>query len=385
MSAETKIKGQPRLWHLGDGQAPRGAHVAVVPGELAPLLPLDLPQVLKGAAREQVARRHVAEALSQPDTELELRPFPQAQKGWTKMIVVEAGLAQAWRKTLGKGCRAAVPDYLTLPTAPGLWTVQAQGDRVLFRTGQGDGQTDGGTAETDLVIAQLSRIDPPPRAILRLGDPQPALDAVLRDTGAAIETTIAGLRRHSIRPATWSDTTGGVDFLRGPRAAQDRIAEQIRRWRPIVLAGACAAAAWAGAIYLETRNLTAQASADRARVETMVREHFLPSGPILDVRTQVTRVLETVEAPEIEVTSALTPLVQFQYAAPLLTAPDVVVQTASYAGATGLEVTVKTKDFNELDAVVLALQDADFLVEQLSAQAQQSGGVIAQLRLELFE
>ena len=76
---------------------------------------------------------------------------------------------------------------------------------------------------------------------------------------------------------------------------------------------------------------------------------------------------------------------QFQIAAGILTRDGTKVLVAAWRPETGLELELEAADFTTLDDVIAALQDTDFLVEQLDSRAQQSGGVVAKLRLELFE
>ncbi len=58
----------------GTGRAGAG-RIALVPGALAPLIALDLPEGLRGAAREQVARRQLRDLTGLGDDRLQMRPF----------------------------------------------------------------------------------------------------------------------------------------------------------------------------------------------------------------------------------------------------------------------------------------------------------------------
>ena len=111
----------PVFWRLGSGVPPSGAHVAVVPGAQAPLLALELPDGLRGIARERVAQRQLVEQLSSRAEAFEMLPFlPKGAKRWTRVLVADAEQAGQWRKTLGHNYKKLIPNYLTLPTTPNL-------------------------------------------------------------------------------------------------------------------------------------------------------------------------------------------------------------------------------------------------------------------------
>ena len=76
----------PVFWRLGSGVPPSGAHVAVVPGAQAPLLALELPDGLRGIARERVAQRQLVEQLSSRAEAFEMLPLlPAVSTARTEM------------------------------------------------------------------------------------------------------------------------------------------------------------------------------------------------------------------------------------------------------------------------------------------------------------
>ena len=81
------------------GPLPGAAFVALVPGERAPLLPLDLPDGLRGPARESVARRQVSDLLGLAGDEIELRPgHGGPDRGvWHSTMVVWTAEIATWR------------------------------------------------------------------------------------------------------------------------------------------------------------------------------------------------------------------------------------------------------------------------------------------------
>ena len=368
----------PVFWRLGSVAPPSGAHVAVVPGAQAPLLPLDLPDGLRGIARERVAQRQLVEQLSTRADAFEMLPYlPKGAKRWSRVLVADAGQAIAWRKALGRGCKGMVPDYLSLPSAPGLWVIQVEGGVVTARTGLDDGFS----AEIELGRAMLAETAAP-KAVLRLGEADAALDDELAGHGVPILRDAGALKKAGFAPMRWADASGGIDLKAPPSAAYDRLRETIGRWRVPVLFGVLAVAAWMGSVVLETRDLSKRAAAVQSDTMAMVREHFVPSGPILDIRAQV-----SAGAPEQEVEiepADIVPngLTLFGQAAPVLTREDVQLQSVSFRGETGLVVTVVAPDFAALDRMIADLEQEFAIVEQLDSRARSSGGVVSQLGLE---
>ena len=368
----------PVFWRLGSGVPPSGAHVAVVPGAQAPLLALELPDGLRGIARERVAQRQLVEQLSSRAEAFEMLPFlPKGAKRWTRVLVADAEQAGQWRKTLGRGCKGLVPDYLTLPTAPGLWSIRLDDNLMSVRTGPEDGFS----AEVDLGRAMLAEA-PVPKAVLRIGPAHSGLDQDIEALNVPILRDAGALKKAGFSPLRWTDASGGINLATPPSAAFDRLREKIRRWRVPVVFGALALAAWLGSVVLETRDMANRASAVKADTLAMVREHFVPAGPILDIRAQVSAGApqqETISEPQEIAPNGLS---LFGYAAPVLTRDDVQLQNVSFRSETGLVVTVVAVDFAALDRMIADLEQEFAIVEQLDSRARSSGGVISQLGLE---
>ena len=111
------------------GAALRGRTV-LLPGELAPVLALDLPARLTGPARLSVARRQVTDLTGISPDVLDLRPLPEAGAGaragrgrsrtWHRVMVTDTAALAPWRAAAGAArARGLLPDYLALPAAPG--------------------------------------------------------------------------------------------------------------------------------------------------------------------------------------------------------------------------------------------------------------------------
>ena len=381
MKKPLRPPGAPTLWRLGAGKPPSAAHVVLLPGEQVPLLPVDLPEKLRGGARERVAERQIVEQLSIQRDHFEMHPFAtNGSKNWARVAVVDSGLATAWRHSFGRGAIGAVPDFMALPAAEGLWAIEVVDDKLRARLGPDDGFA----AEADIALVQLADL-PPPKAILRLGDPHEEIDAFLDGLNARKLSNPKGLKAAGFPVLDWAKATGGLNLKNPPSAAQDRLGVAIKRWRLGVVAAILAAAAWVGNVVMQTRDVQSVLNRDKTLIESLVREHFLPSGPILDVRAQVSAVVDAAKTPDVVEVQTIPALDQFQIAAGILTRDGTKVLVAAWRPETGLELELEAADFTTLDDVIAALQDTDFLVEQLDSRAQQSGGVVAKLRLELFE
>ena len=67
--------GQDIALHALGAEMPAGRHVVLVPGAEVPLLALDLPERLRGPAREDVARRQLRDRIGLDAARIEMRPF----------------------------------------------------------------------------------------------------------------------------------------------------------------------------------------------------------------------------------------------------------------------------------------------------------------------
>lgn len=304
-------KQAPALHDLqGGGPLPAGRFVALVPGAEVTLLRLDLPSGLAGAARAAVAGRQALDRLGATAGDgLDIRPAPlggdrPGGHAFDTVLVAARDRIAAWRAAVapaGRRCLAILPDYLALPAAPGLWTVATPaagnfGGGVRVRLGPGDGFS----AEPDLAGAALEAAlarGPAPAAVLRLGPAAPGFDAAFEallaaHPGIACATTPGALPAGLTPPRMLAHGEMGLDLGSDAHDLRQAIAAGLRRLvLPLVLAGA-GLAGWLAATGIETRRIAAETAALETAVETGVRQHFLPSDPLVDIRAQVTRVLD---------------------------------------------------------------------------------------------
>ncbi|MBN8292965.1 hypothetical protein JI664_13410 [Rhodobacter sp. NTK016B] len=372
----------PALWRLdSDTAPPLGAFIALAPGADMPLIALNLPATLKGAAREDVARRQAQDRLGGG---LDVRPARLGRiEDWSRVAVAERPAVLRWRAAIGAAmprCRAILPDYLALPTAPNLWTIDADRDGVRARLGPGDGfSAEHALARKMLTLAlsEARATGGAPRAVLLTGETASAFS----DLFDGVELLRAPSELPSaLVPAVLGHDELAVDFLRDPQADADEIETRLRRviWpAALVVIGALA---WAGAQALAMRNDRVEALAFQDRTLEAVRRDLLPSGPILDLELQVMQAIERRRNAEGDSAAPETPLDTLRRAAPVLAGVELI--TVSLA-ADGLTVDVRVPDFQSLDALSEALSDAGITARiAQSATDAEEGGVGATLDLE---
>jgi general secretion pathway protein L len=268
------------------------------------------------------------------------------------------------RARLGKaGLTGLVPDYLTLPSGDGVWILQADGGRIVARLGAEDGFA----AETALALAQLdlALIDRPPRAVLRLGGADAALDDWLAGLELPVRTDLQKLKPQP------QIGTAGVDFLADPQVALDRAARRLAGWLRIAAVLLIAVGCAGAALVLETRAARAVATLARTEAEALARRTLLPTGPILDLRAQLTRRIAEI-APGGDAPASVAALMR-QAAAPLAgTDPKSLI----YRPPGRLAVELDLADFAAVDALTDTLRTAGLDVIVASAGADAARGVV---------
>lgn len=358
-------RSAPVLWPLGQGRAPLGRFVALVPGEEAVLIPLSLPPGLKGAARLAVARRQAQDRLGPG---LDLRPAALGSDAWGALLATDPERLAAWRRAAA-GAQALLPDYLALPAAPGVWVLAAGEGRLRARLGPADGFA-AEPALAALMLALARARGPAPRAVLAEGALPPEVAAVL--AGLTVATNPAAL---PAPPRAFAHGELALDLLRDPGTAAEALAARLRLAAAVLVLALLGAAGWAGSVALETAGLRARAAALDDGTLALVRRDILPQGPILDLRAQIAR--------EIALRGAGAPaggLVLLRQAAQVLAAAGVVPQALALTPAGRVTAEVRVPDFAALDRTAAALADAGLGVE-IARSASAEGGVAAGLIL----
>jgi general secretion pathway protein L len=366
--------------------APPGRHVVLVPGADVPVLRLDLPARLRGPAREDVARRQLRDSIGAAGDHVEMRPFfaPGTKEGWCRALVADAAQLRDWRAQTGTGCRAVLPDYLALPAAQGLWVLAVENDSVQARLGLEDGFS----ADPDLARVMLARAleddaAEPPKAVLMLGDGA-GIATLLQAHGIPVvqnATEIDALGLGLARPEALAHGELSFDLRADPRAARDRLQARVLPWRWPLLFGLVAAALWAAAQTVSTRALEAEIRDERVETLALVRENFVPTGPVLDVRAQVSRSLVARQDAARDWQGQVSPLTVFGQVARVLATSQAVSRDFTFEAET-LTAVLQLPDFAAAEALVADLRDAGLRVDVADLRVSDgASGVRAELRI----
>lgn len=366
------------------GAMPLEPFVAMIRGADAPLHEFNLPKGLRGQAREKVARRQVADNLGLAQNDVEVRPFlTGADKGlWTRAIVVASDKMATQRGKFAAGRALAIlPDYLTLPATTDVWVIEVQDDTVKIRIGLNDGFS----GEPDLALLQLAEIQKSavPRAILRLGGTDAAIDGFLARLNLPILQDAKDFTG-DLAPAPQLFAHGELlaDLSQNAQAAFYAMKRVFRTWRFFVILVALAVVLWSVSMNLRTAELAESAVETRRQTTQLVRDNFIPTGPILDVRAQVSGAISGLNSQIQTARNKVAPLDLLKSTALVAAAAPTSILGAFYQAGDGLNVTFQTGDFAALDRLVAALEAADIAVTIGQSSASENGeGVTSQLML----
>ncbi len=381
----------PNFIHLdapGRG-VPAAGHIALVPGGEAPLLALQLPPGLQGAAREQVAWRQLQDQLGLGRDQVEMRPYCGTDKAasWTRALVAGTDLMRRWRAALDPGCRALLPDYLALPASADLWVLAVQGDRLQGRLGL----MDGFSSELELARLMLTQMLADaelekPKAVLLLEGAFPGLEALLADYEIALVDKASGLKSLGIAdPVVLGHGELAADLRIDARAARHQLRRQLLPWGTALLAAGLMVGIWAVGEGLKLRELHRERAALQGNVERLVRDHFVPGGPLLDVRLQVSRALAARQAEITAGSGRVSPLLLIGQVADVMVGFGVQPEVLNYSQDAGLGLELRLEDFAALDRLVAALERAGLVAERRAARVVEDGvgGVRAELHVQV--
>lgn len=366
------------LW-LEESEDADGPHIATVPGLLAPIYTVDLPEGLRHGSRERVARRQISERLGRSEEDLEVRPIGTDIE-WTRVLVCDRLEAETWRMQTGPGCIAILPDYLTLPAAEGVWTVRNLDDRVAVRTGQ----LDGFSADPGLAVLQLRLVaaEERPGAVLLLDAPNPAIADLLQQLDLPVFRTVEDLAAngHPV-PSVPRSLGPGVNLLDPPDVAVQNLRRLLKRWIAPVALTLLALAIWSAGTLIEIDRSRDRLAVVREATNDLLRNTFLPSGPILDARLQVARRLSEIARSGETPDGAQSPLEVFHQVAQVISGGNTTLQSMTFRPQGGLETLIISPDFATLEGLAEQLRSAGLTVDVLEANAEDGGRVRARLQL----
>ncbi|WP_135507079.1 type II secretion system protein GspL [Roseovarius aestuariivivens] len=359
--------------------------IGLVPGAEAPLLPVSLPPALQGYAREQVAQRQLGDRLGLSAQAFDMRPFPASAKSrmWSRAIVTDPKKLSRWRALAGSSGRAVLPDYLALPAAQDIWVLRVAGEMVMARLGPEDGFSASPAIAARLLRQALDAAGAPPKALFAMTPLPNEIDALFSERDLPVAGRAAELEALGLAPPR-SLAHGELtcDLRLDPRAARSRLASRILPWRWPVLAGLIAVGFWSAAQLLAIEEMRQETVQVRASTLGVVRDAFVPTGPILDIRTQVSRSLAEarVAASGGEDRAALLDLLGL--VSDVLVAHEARPLVLDYESGNTLRAEVQVADFSASEALAEALRDAGLDVRVVEARAEGgSEGVRADLEI----
>jgi len=353
--------------------------IMLVPGGDVAALTLDLPKGLRGQNREQVARRQLRDHLGLSPEAAEMRPFHTKASGenWSRVLVADRALIEDWRARAGASCRAVLPDYLGLPTAPELWTTVVTSGGVAVRLGPDDGFG----APIDTALALLDRAlqdaDPSPKAMLRLGPPQPEIETLFEARNIPVITSPADAENLGIAaPQVMGHGEVQMDLRRDPQMARAALARRVLPWRWPILFGLVAAGLWAASQLVVIDRIKTETNDIAKETTALVKEHFVASGPVLDARIQVSQALAQLQAEVAGPVSRPQPMQLFNRAATVVAAQGAETRTAIYTGDETLALILRVKDFAAAEQMVVALSEADLAVTVVDTRVSEGANTV---------
>ncbi|WP_299693814.1 type II secretion system protein GspL [uncultured Tateyamaria sp.] len=373
-----------RFVRLGDAARARSKQIALVPGAAVPTLALDLPAGVAGHAREQIARRQLQDRMGLTAKAVDMRPLTHAGAGgWQTALISDPGQVAGWRSQAGQ-VRGLLPDYLALPTSVGLWTIARSGDSICVRFGPEDGFSAPAPLALAQIGARLQDAAARPKVILQLGPPLDTLAERARTHDIPVVSKPGDVARAGgiAAPKVLGFGEMTCDLMRDPALTRTRLRRTIRAWALPVVLGALTAGLWVAADTVETQSLIEERRSIAQATEGIVRARFVPEGPILDVRAQVSQAMERMTAAASPSQPTETALDLFARASPVLQASGSVLEQVSSADGLRLDLEVQVADFAAADALQDALAAGEMQVTLVEARVtEQGGGVRAALQL----
>lgn len=364
-------------------------YIALAPGADAPLLTLHLPPGLQGNAREQVAWRQVQDQLGVTAKQVEMRPYKGKNSvHWSQVVLADSDLIAGWRATLMPGCRALLPDYLGLAAAADLWVLARHGDWVRARLGPDDGFSSEVDLAHSMLAQRLADADVPnPKAVLLLEEGElPGLEALLAEHEITLVRQPSALQPLGIAaPVVLGHGELSADLRIDAHAARAGVRRQLLPWAAALLAAGLMVGIWAVGESQEIRRLQRHQAMLQQSIESLVRDHFVPSGPLLDVRLQVSRALAARQREAAAGAGRQLPLVLIRQMAGVMVGFGAQPEEVQYRPGEALILDLRLVDFAALDQLVLAFEQSGIAAEPRGARVDEAAasGIRAELHLRV--
>ena len=360
-------------------QALGARQIMLVPGSDVPALALDLPKGLRGQNREQVARRQLRDHVGVDAQAAEMRPFQTRAIGdnWSRVLVADRALVEAWRDRAGTQCRAVLPDYLALPTVPALWSIAATPHGVAVRLGPEDGF--GAPADTALALLDraLQDTDPAPKALLRIGPAQRPFEALFEARGIPVITDVTQADALGLStPQVLGHGEAQMDLRLDPQMARATFARRVLPWRwPLVL-GLIAAGLWTASQLIVLNRITAETSEITANTTSLVQDHFIKTGPVLDVRIQVSQALARLQSKAVGPVTRTDPMQLFNRAAKIIASQGAETRAVIYTGDETLAMILQVTDFAAAERLAAALSEAELEITVIDTRVDEGASTV---------
>jgi general secretion pathway protein L len=357
--------------------------IALVPGTLAPMITLDLPAGLRGAAREQVARRQLSDRMGLPASEVQMRPVApkDSAQDWTRVMIADPAHLAQWKGLQG---RAVLPDYLSLPSGADLWCLdQDESGTIRMRLGLFDGASTLPALAVPMLEQALKTHRP--KAVFLLSElPRIADWAASHDLPVArSEPELSALSLPV--PKVLANDELSCDLRADPLAARVQLAKRVLPWRWPVLAGLLAATLFGAVQLLQTRTLHSQTAQITAQTQQEARRAFPDLGPLLDIRLQVSRALAERRA-AAQPDTQLNPVELGRRVAQVTHEFGAIPQELTFSQTEGLALILRLPDFAATERLGQALRAAglraDLVESRAVTDAQGAKGVHAEYRIQ---
>lgn len=345
--------------------APKREHVLTIDGAEAPVMAVNIPARVRGVARLRVARQQIADRLGVPPASLSIMPTTN-DRDWSRLVVIDRARLSELSEGAGRKRRAILPDYLALPEVPGEFVVFGRDGVVMVREGASNGfSAPDGVAPLMLrrafASSEISKV-------AYGGELSEEVLAVIR--GAGLDA-----RAVTIDPSRTSRPN--IDLLTALDAETQ--SSGLGVWLLAAAIGVLAFALWAAGVMVETRAIERELAAVRADTEAVLRDGLVPSGPLLDVRTQVERAMST--GRESETSEDVAGLALLSRVSVLAFERGVAVESIEL-DADSLRLSITAQNFDTVEALAADFEAGGIRADNEMLRARDGGGVEARFRLE---
>jgi type II secretory pathway component PulL len=264
-----------------------------------------------------------------------------------------------------------LPDYLCLPWTSGTLTISAtEPNRLLVRTGE----TTGFAGERQMVLQMLD--------LMRTRhSPEIEMIALLPETAQADAGLMAELSKWGmpVQHSKGACNLPHASLLAGTGQGAE-LGPRARAYSWLLAASLAAVAFWAVNTEIEIRQTNNATALQRQSNTAFVRDKLHVTGPIVDLRVQVDRVLSTLrQAAQDDVPQMRFPDL-LRKAGPILADPAIKVTELRYQDA-ALVLAVQIQDFAALETLRKELQSPGISAEILRSIGDGTAGVRAEIRL----